>query len=78
MFPAVEEATPLGAAILAGIGLGLYQDEEDAFGRVSKPGKTYQPDPALSDRYAEWFKIYKQLYPALKPISHQLSDGPRV
>lgn len=72
--PGIEEATPLGAAILAGIGLGLYQDEQDAFGRVSKPGKTYQPNPELSARYAEWFEIYKQLYPALTSINHQLSD----
>jgi sugar (pentulose or hexulose) kinase len=28
--PEVEEATPLGAAILAGIGVGLYRDEQDA------------------------------------------------
>ena len=73
--PAVEEATPLGAAILAGIGLGLFQDEEDAFQRVYRPGKTYQPDAELSARYAEWFQIYKQLYPALAPVSHQLFDG---
>ena len=72
--PGIEEATPLGAAILAGIGLGLYRDEQDAFERVSKPGKTYQPDAALSPRYAEWFKIYRQLYPALRPISHGLLD----
>ena len=29
--PDVEEATPLGAAILAGIGMGLFEDEEDAY-----------------------------------------------
>ena len=28
--PDVEEATPLGAAILAGIGVGLYHDVHDA------------------------------------------------
>ena len=72
--PEVEEATPLGAAILAGIGTGLYQNEQDAFERVYKPGKTYQPDPQLASKYAEWYQIYKQLYPTLKPISHQLHD----
>ena len=70
--PEVEEATPLGAAILAGIGVGLYRDEEDAFERVYKPGKTYQPDPQLAANYAEWYQIYQQLYPALAPVSHQL------
>jgi xylulokinase len=68
----VDEATPLGAAILAGIGIGLYRNEQDAFERVYKPGKTYLPDPQLAPRYAEWYRIYQQLYPALAPISHQL------
>jgi xylulokinase len=72
--PAVEEATPLGAAILAGIGVGVYKDEQDAFERVGKPGTTYQPDARLAARYAEWFQVYKQLYPTLKPVSHQLFE----
>jgi xylulokinase len=76
--PEVEEATPLGAAILAGIGVGLYRDEQDAFGRVYKPGKTYLPDTKLSSKYAGWYQIYKQLYPALKPVSHQIYDQFRV
>jgi xylulokinase len=70
--PELEEATPLGAAILAGIGAGLYRDEQDAFTRVYKPGKTYLPNPELSPKYKELYRIYQQLYPALKPISHQV------
>ena len=76
--PEVEEATPLGAAILAGIGIGLYRDEQDAFEQVYKPGKTYQPDTQLAAKYAEWYQIYNQLYPALKSVSHQLYDQFRV
>lgn len=76
--PEVEEATPLGAAILAGIGIDLYQDEQDAFERVYKPGITYQPDPKQASKYAEWYQIYKQLYPLLAPVSHQLYEQFRV
>jgi xylulokinase len=72
--PDVEEATPLGAAILAGIGIGLYRNEQDAFEHVYRPGKTYFPDPQLASKYANGYQIYRQLYPALKPISHQLYD----
>ena len=36
--PEVEDATPLGAAMLAGIGVGLYRDEQDAFEHVYRPG----------------------------------------
>jgi xylulokinase len=74
--PAVEEATPLGAAILAGIGLGIYRDEQDAFERVYQPGKVFEPDPEVSKRYAEWFPIYRGLYPALAPINHRLQGAP--
>jgi xylulokinase len=44
----IEEPTPLGAAILAGIGVGLYKDVRDAYEKVNKPGKVYQPNPCLS------------------------------
>jgi len=75
--PEIEEATPLGAAILAGIGVGLFRDEQEAFDRVARPGRTYEPHPARASRYAEWFSIYKQLYPALAGISHRLAKDPR-
>jgi xylulokinase len=71
--PEIQEATPLGAAILAGIGIGLYHDEQDAFEHVYRPGKTYHPDPDLSARYARWFQVYRDLYPALSPISRRLA-----
>jgi xylulokinase len=73
MVPAVEEATPLGAAILAGIGVGVYQDVEDAYQQVKKPGEVYTPDQALTALYEERYGIYRELYSTLKPINHQIS-----
>ena len=70
--PAIEEATPLGAAILAGMGVGVYKDVQDAYEHVYKPGETYTPDPKLTTQYAEWFSIYQDLYPTLKNINHRL------
>ena len=72
--PAVEDASPLGAAMLAGIGMGIYRDEQDAFEHVWKPGTTFEPERQVTDRYADLFPVYKQLYGALAPISHQLYD----
>jgi xylulokinase len=72
---AVEEATPLGAAILAGIGVGLYADEDDAYQRVRRPGRVFQPDPQRAAQYARWFESYRQLYPALAPVSHRQFDA---
>jgi xylulokinase len=72
--PDVEDASPLGAAMLAGIGVGIYRDEKDAFEQVRKPGRTYHPDPRVTARYAELFPVYKSLYPALKPVNRAVSD----
>lgn len=63
--PAIQEATALGASIVAGIGVGVYADEEEAYARVSRPGRVFEPDPSLRDRYDEGFEVYRQLYPAL-------------
>ena len=70
--PAVEEASPLGAAMLAGIGVGLYDNVEQACRRVYRQGATFQPDAARAKDYQRWFKIYQELYPAIAPVSHQL------
>ncbi|HUT36277.1 MAG TPA: FGGY family carbohydrate kinase [Planctomycetota bacterium] len=70
--PEIDEATPLGAAILAGIGVGLYRDEQDAYDHVARPGRVYEPDPKLTARYAEWYTTFEQLYPALKGIHARL------
>ena len=63
--PDVEEATPLGAAILAGIGVGLYRGRR---GRLPARLPTRQDLRArrrtCSAQYAEWFPIYRDLYPA--------------
>jgi xylulokinase len=72
--PALEEATPLGAAILAGIGVGLYKDEQDAVARVYKPGRVFEPNAEQTAEYAERFKAFERLYPALKEIHAQLDQ----
>ena len=70
--PRLDEATPLGAAVLAGIGVGLYADEQDAFARIYKPGPVFEPNAELTARYAERLKTFEQIYPALRDINRQL------
>jgi xylulokinase len=70
--PELDEAVPLGAAILAGIGVGVYRDEQDAFQQVYKPGPTYEPNAELHAKYAEWFRTFEQIYPALKDVHSRL------
>jgi xylulokinase len=70
--PQIEEATPLGAASLAGIGVGLYRDEQDAFERVHRPGRVLEPDLRLTAQYQERFDIFQRLHPVLKEIQTDL------
>ncbi|MCF7955009.1 MAG: hypothetical protein K9M75_04335 [Phycisphaerae bacterium] len=70
----VPEATPLGAAMLAGIGIGLYENLDQAFERVKKPTKVYNPNLELTAKYETLFEIYKSIYPALKSINNNLFD----
>ncbi|TFG57630.1 MAG: xylulose kinase, partial [Spirochaetales bacterium] len=72
--PGYEEATPLGTAMLAGIGAGIYADEADAFKRVYKAGSVYEPDKANHELYRQYFEVYRKLYPGLKDISHTIFD----
>ncbi|MCX6878055.1 MAG: FGGY-family carbohydrate kinase [Verrucomicrobia bacterium] len=67
--PNLAEAVPLGAAILAGIGTGVYRDEQDAFSQVYRPGTFYVPDPHAQDRYRDLYARYEVLYPSLKTFA---------
>lgn len=62
----VPEAAALGAAMLAGLGAGVYESPADAVARVRHPEKVYTPD---LERHKQYRKIYetlnKGLYPAL-------------
>ena len=67
--PEIEECVPLGAAILAGLGTGIYRDEKDAFMQVYRRGLAYEPNPANVACYRDLYERYRTLYPALKPLS---------
>ena len=72
--PALEEATTLGVALLAGIGLGLYRDEHDAFQQTYQEGRIYEPDPKRQNEYEDYYRIFKKLQPNLKDINHDIFD----
>jgi xylulokinase len=73
--PEIEEAVVLGAALLAGIGVGVYRDVADAYAQVHRPGRVYEPDLVLNARYRDWFTAFESLYPALK-ATHAALRGP--
>jgi xylulokinase len=70
--PEIEEAVVLGAALLAGIGVGVYRDVQDAYAQVHRPGTVYEPDAARNALYCEWFATFESLYPALQTVHARL------
>jgi len=61
----------LGAALLAGLGVGLVTPAQAADGWVTLIPRA-QPGPAAQATYDRLFGIYTDLYPALKDTMHRL------
>lgn len=69
--PVVKEATALGAAILAGVGVGLYADVEEAVERTVKWDRQFQPDSSVKPVYDALYANWKKLYPAQLALCDQ-------
>lgn len=67
--PHVYEASGLGAAIDAAVGLGLHPDFSSAINEMVHKGKTFEPNPRTHEIYdALYHRVYKQMYHRLKPL----------
>lgn len=73
--PRFEQGTLVGAAMLAGIGAGVFQSEEHGAKVFALLGNTVQPDEVSSMKYQEYFDtVYSKLYYALKEINLGISN----
>jgi xylulokinase len=70
--PMITEAAGFGAALLAGVGVGLFLSAAEAANRFLKLTDEYVPDSARHAAYTRQFGLYRQVYPAVSPIIHQL------
>ena len=69
--PASDTATTLGAAILAGVGVGVYRDFTDAVAQTVKVRRRYEPSNANKQEYDNGYDTYLALYSALKNLMHR-------
>ena len=60
--PKVKEATALGAAIMAGYGVGLYDSISETARKLVRFDKRYEPDMANHQTYMEMYKVWRQVY----------------
>jgi xylulokinase len=61
--PKITEAGALGAAILAGVGCGVYHSAEEAVGALVQVDRVFEPDARRHRLYTERFARYGLLYP---------------
>ena len=69
--PKVTEAAGLGAAILAGVGAGVYPNAHSAIEKILEFNKTHYPDIKQKQKYENRFEIYKDIYPTIKNLAYR-------
>jgi xylulokinase len=70
-----EEATTLGAALLAGMGVGLYSDAADAQRHLRSDRRAVQPNAVLAAVYADRYRsVYVHIFESLRELHHIISQ----
>jgi xylulokinase len=60
-----SEGPAFGAALLAGVGSGVYRHVLEATENIVRVTESIAPDPTRAAMYSDWYEIYRGLYPAL-------------
>jgi len=70
----VEEGPAFGAALIAGVGVGEYSSFAEAVNRIIKVKKTIVPQIKNTERYNQYYRLYKKLYYSLKNNFKELTN----
>ncbi len=68
------EGPALGAAILAGVGAGLYPSVEEACRKMIQVNPVQQPIQENLPQYARTYEVYRKLYAANKALFKELAQ----
>jgi sugar (pentulose or hexulose) kinase len=72
--PHVYEASGLGAAIDAAVGVGIHPNFKTAVDEMTHLGDTFEPDMAVHHMYNHLYQsVYRQLYPRLQPLYREIN-----
>ena len=72
----MRDMAPVGAALLAGVGAGVFKDVYEASEKVEKTVyRIVEPRHDNDEIYARRFEVYTSLYPALKDIFRKNITG---
>jgi xylulokinase len=71
--PVEKEGSCQGAALLAGIGAGVYKSPEEAFSRAFRVEKTFEPIAELEAWVDHWYTTYLELREVLRVANVRLA-----
>jgi autoinducer 2 (AI-2) kinase len=69
--PVVKESTALGAAMCAGVGVGLYDSLAEAAARIVRFERTVEPQAANRATYDEQFALWTAVYARVLQLSEE-------
>ncbi len=70
------EGAAYGAALLAGVGAGVWPDVDAACGASIQVTGSTVPNPEVVPQYGRYYQAYRDLYPALKATFTALAPQP--
>jgi xylulokinase len=68
-----SEGAALGAALLAGVGAGIYASVEGSAREAIQVKESMAPKPENVVAYERYYQVYRGLYPAVQEFSHTLA-----
>ena len=71
--PSSDTATTLGAAMLAGVAVGMYRDYEEATALTVKETRRHEPNPGNREKYEKNYHTYLALYESLKALMKEVN-----
>lgn len=74
LVPEIPESAAVGAALLAGLGAGVFSNPIEAVQSLDYPCAVFQPDPDRAEWYEELYQqAYRPLYTSLKQVNATLT-----
>ena len=74
--PEVKESTALGAALFAGLGVGLYDDLDRVTRDIVRVERTFEPDPTTTDAYDDAYARWSAIYPRILGLAEDRLANP--
>jgi xylulokinase len=74
LLPRASVGSPYGAAIIAGMGAGVFPNVRKSLSEMVHLDRRFEPDQANHERYTQVYRVYRDIYEHLKTDFDQLAS----